>query len=100
MGGTGFTVVQNRYNNTGSFSGDFNGGFGTTVGYDDAQCQPANYYLCNDYIREIAKNAGSVKVQHANGFDQWNSVSVRGDKLNLGNVNTCVVKLWMPVMSD
>jgi len=83
--GTGFTVVQNRYNDTGSFSGDFDGGFGTTVGYDDAECKPANYYLGNDYIREIAKNAGSVKVQHASGFDQWNSVSVRGDKLNLGN---------------
>jgi len=82
--GTGFTVVQNRYNDTGSFGGDFENGFGTTVGYDDAQCQPANYYLGNKYIREIAKNADNVKVQHAGGFDQWNSVSVRGNHIKLG----------------
>jgi len=83
--GTGFTVVQNRYNDTGRFSGDFENGFGTTVGYDDAACQPANYYLGNNYIKALANNAGSVKVQHARGFDQWNSVSVQGGRLNLGD---------------
>ena len=26
-----------------------------------------------------------MKVQHANGFDQWNDVQVRGDQLQLGD---------------
>merc|ERR1712157_635007 len=68
-------VVQNRENNTGSFSGDFNNGFGTTVGYDDAACGTANYYLGNKYIKELVKTGNSV--------DQWSSVQVRGSSYSL-----------------
>ena len=82
--GTGFTVVQNRHNNTGGFSGDFENGFGTTVGYDDAECEVANYYLGNKYIRAITKSDSSLKVKHSGSVEQWSSVSVRGDNLNLG----------------
>mgnify|MGYP003729759979 CR=1 FL=1 len=61
--GTGFTVVQNRHNDTGRFTGDFENGFGTTVGYDDAECAVANYYLGNNYIKAITKSDSSLKVK-------------------------------------
>jgi len=81
--GTGLTVVQNRENNTGSFSGDFNNGFGTTVGYDDAACGTANYYLGNKYIKELVKTAKNVRVKSGNSVDQWSSVQVRGSSYSL-----------------
>lgn len=81
--GTGLTVVQNRENNTGSFSGDFNNGFGTTVGYDDAACGTANYYLGNKYIKELVKTAKNVRVKSGTSVDQWSSVQVRGSSFSL-----------------
>jgi len=81
--GTGYTVVQNRYNDTGSFSGDFENGFGTTIGYDDATCAEANYFLGNKYIRKLAEGASHLKVKTSGGVDQWDNFSVRGNKLNL-----------------
>jgi len=83
--GTGLTVVQNRENNTGSFSGDFNNGFGTTVGYDDAACGTANYYLGNKYIKELVKTAKTVRVKSGTSVDQWSSVQVRGSSYSLGS---------------
>ena len=81
--GTGFTVVQNRHNDTGRFSGDFENGFGVTVGYDDAECAQANYYLGNKYIRALTKSDSSLKVKHTNGVEQWNDVSVSRTSVNL-----------------
>jgi len=88
--GTGFTVVQNRHNNTGRFNGDFENGFGVTVGYDDAECAVANYYLGNKYVRAITTSESSLKVKHTNGVEQWNKVSVSGKNLNLnGGGHVC-----------
>merc|ERR1711970_980280 len=83
--GTGFTVVQNRHNNTGAFTGDFENGFGTTVGYDDAECEVANYYLGNKYIRAITEDDSSLKViHHGNSIEQWNKDTIgRNSNLNL-----------------
>ena len=77
--GTGYTVVQNRHNRTNDFNGDYENGFGTTVGYDDAACAEANYFLGNKYIRALANGASHVKVSimyilNAKGdivFEHW-----------------------------
>merc|ERR1712233_51116 len=86
--GTGYTVVQNRHNRTNDFTGDYENGFGTTVGYDDAACAEANYFLGNKYIRALANGASHVKVKQTSGndvsVDQWDGVSVRGNKMTLG----------------
>jgi hypothetical protein len=86
--GTGYTVVQNRHNRTNDFNGDYENGFGTTVGYDDAACAEANYFLGNKYIRALANGASHVKVKQTSGndvsVDQWDGVSVRGNKMTLG----------------
>ena len=83
--GTGYTVVQNRHNDTGSFNGDFENGFGTTVGYDDAECGVANYYLGNKYIRAITESDSSLKVKHSNSVDQWNKITLGRNALSLTN---------------
>merc|ERR1711887_82716 len=66
---------------------NFENGFGTTVGYDDAECDVANYYLGNKYIRAITENDSSLKVKHHYGsVEQWNKVTLtRNNKLNLKN---------------
>ena len=83
--GTAFTVVQHRHNDTGTFNGDFENGFGTTLDYDDATCGESNYYLGNKYIRAIAATDSVVKVNHPNGVDQWNHASIRADTWNLNS---------------
>ena len=69
--GTGYTVVQNRHNRTNDFNGDFENGFGTTVGYDDAACAEANYFLGNKYIRALANGASHVKVNTIQSFKEY-----------------------------
>merc|ERR1712176_1468032 len=55
------------------------------VGYDDAACGTANYYLGNKYIKELVKTAKTVRVKSGTSVDQWSSVQVRGSSYSLGS---------------
>merc|ERR1712110_1378218 len=90
--GTGFTVVQNRVNDT-SFSGNWNNGFGETVGYDDAACAVSNYWLGNKYVKKLASESGAaLRATKSGGVYQWNSVRA-GSNFNLGSGDMFVVQI-------